>query len=120
MGSEMCIRDRLLERSWALLAGPWGTKIDFPEVLVANIEFSKNTEKQRKTAIFEILASPGSLLGALGSLLVDLGSLLGTRLLASIFAPENTVHSSTGTENAVYSSSWLEKSKKALENNQKR
>ena len=35
----------LLEGSWVLLAGPWGTKIDFPAVLVANIECSKNTEK---------------------------------------------------------------------------
>ena len=63
------------------MAGPWGTKIDFPVVLVAEIEFSKNVGKpQEKTTIFEILASPGSLLRSLGSLLGPwggLGPLLG-------------------------------------------
>ena len=34
-----------LGRFLGLLAGPWGTKIDFPAVLVAKIEFSKNIEK---------------------------------------------------------------------------
>ena len=53
----------LLGRSWPLLAGPWGTKIDFPAVLVANIEFSKHIEKhEEKQRFVEILASSGSLL----------------------------------------------------------
>jgi len=32
----------------ALLAGPWGTKIDFPAVLVAKNEFSKIIEKHKE------------------------------------------------------------------------
>ena len=33
-----------LGRAWALLAGPSGTNIDFPAVLVANMDFSKMIE----------------------------------------------------------------------------
>ena len=35
----------------ALLAGPWGTQIDFPAVLVANIDFSKIIEKHKELHI---------------------------------------------------------------------
>ena len=44
LGAILAALGRLL----GLLAGPWGTKIDFPEVLIAKIEFSKNIEKPKE------------------------------------------------------------------------
>ena len=68
----------VLGGSWALLAGPWGTQIDFPAVLIAKIEFSKTIDKHKeKQQCWLILASRGRSWGLLGRSWSPLPSTVG-------------------------------------------